>query len=252
MSDERCLPHRDNLAAYALGALDAEDIHALEAHLADCQECRSELADYQAVESALLQAIPPQMPPQALRRKLIARLPMQASRTAGPFTNVFRRFSIWQVASTLAVLFLLGLNIFSNLQIRELRQDQDELAELLRQDQTAIAMLSYPSTQALPVQAEVDNVAGSMLMDRDKRVAVLVLWNLPQVETGQTYQIWLIDAAGQRTSGGLFTPADERGYTTAILRSPRPLGEFVGVGVTVEPEGGSPGPTGARVLGVDL
>jgi anti-sigma-K factor RskA len=252
MSDERCLPYRDNLAAYALGALDADDIPALESHLAECQDCRSELADYQSVASGLLQSIPPQTPPSRLRRELIARLPSHQPRTSKPSANIFGRFPIGQVASVVAMLLLLGLNISSSLQIRDLRQEQAALAERISQDQTAIAMLAYPSTQARPVQADVENLAGSMLVDKDKRVAVLVLWNLPQVEAGQTYQVWLIDSEGGRTSGGLFRPLEDRGYTTATIWSPQPLEQYVGVGVTVEPEGGSEGPTGSRVLGVDL
>jgi anti-sigma-K factor RskA len=252
MSDEHCLPHRENLAAYALGVLDADDIPALESHLADCQNCQSELADYQAVASGLLQSIPPQTPPPGLRRRLIDRLSSHQPRTSKPFANIFGQISNGQLASAVVMLFLLGLNIFSNLQIRELQRKQSELAERITQDQTAIAMLAYPSTQALPVHADVGNITGSMLVDKNKSTAVLVLWNLPQVEAGQTYQVWLIDAAGQRTSGGLFRPVDERGYTTAIIWSPHPFGQFVGVGVTVEPEGGSEGPTSSRVLGVDL
>lgn len=252
MSDEHCLPHRDNLAAYALGALDAGDIAALESHLVDCQDCQSEVADYRSVASGLLQAIPPKTPPPRLRRELIARLPSNQRRTLKPFANVFGRFPIGQVASTVVLLILLGLNIFSSLQIRELRQAQTVLAERLSQDQTAIAMLAYPSTQAFPVQADVENIAGSMLVDKDKRVAVLVLWNLPQVEAGQTYQVWLIDSEGGRTSGGLFKPEEDQRYTTTTIWSPNPLEQYEGVGVTVEPEGGSEGPTGSRVLAVDL
>ena len=182
----------------------------------------------------------------------MARLPSQRRRTSKPLTALFGRFHIGQAASTVALLVLLGLNIFSSLQIRALQQTQAVLAERLSQDQTAIAMLAYPSTQALPVHAEVKDITGSMLVDKDKSIAVLVLWNLPQVDAGQTYQIWLIDSGGQRTSGGLFKPVEEWGYTTATIWSPRPLGQFVGIGVTVEPEGGSEGPTGSRVLGVDL
>jgi anti-sigma-K factor RskA len=86
----------------------------------------------------------------------------------------------------------------------------------------------------------------------DKNTAVLVLWNLPQSEIGQTYQIWLIDSGGKRTSGGLFTPVDNQGYTTATILSPIPIRQFVSLGVTVEPGGGSKGPTGPRVLAVDF
>jgi anti-sigma-K factor RskA len=252
MSDERCIPYRENLAAYALGALDVDEIAPLEAHLADCRDCQAEFADYQSVTDGLLHAVPPRKPPQELRRKLIAQLPSQQSRSPKPFAGFFERISFGQVALAIVVVVLLGLNVVSNLQIHAIQQDQSALAERLSQDQTAIAMLAYPSTQALPVQADVENVAGSMLVDKDKRVAVLVLWNLPQVGPDQTYQVWLIDANGDRTSGGLFKPLTERGYTTATILAPRPLGQFQGIGVTVEPEGGSQAPTSSRVLGVDL
>jgi anti-sigma-K factor RskA len=146
----------------------------------------------------------------------------------------------------------LGLNIFSSVQIRDLQQQQAALAERFSSEQAAIAMLAYPETQTLHIKADVQGLAGSVLVDNDKSTAVLVLWNLPQLEAGETYQVWLLDADGKRTSGGLFTPVDKQGYTTATIQSPVPIGEFDGLGVTVEPEGGSPGPTGPRVLAVDL
>jgi len=256
MSAERYHPHRENLAAYALGALDAEGIPALEAHLAECPDCQSELADYRSVTSGLLESIPPQTPPAGLRRDLIARISSSQSRSQSkplkPRFNLFAQLPVWQVASSLVLLFLLGLNIYSSVQIRELHEQQAVMASRLYQDQTAIAMLAYPSTIALPVQADIENIAGSALVDKDKSTAVLVLWNLPEVEAGKTYQVWLIDPEGGRTSGGLFKPLRSQGYTTATIHAPRPLEAFTGIGVTVEPEGGSEGPTSPRVLGVDL
>lgn len=252
MSDERCLPYRENLAAYALGALDADEIRALETHLKGCQDCQAELTDYQSVTTGLLEAVPPQTPPPDLRRKLAAQLPSGRARTPNLFTNIFARLSLGQVAIAFVVMILLGLNIFSSVQIRDLQRQQSVLAERLSNDQTALAMLSYPSTQALTVHPDVQNLAGSMLVDREKRIAVLVLWNLPPLDAGQTYQAWLIDADGNRVSGGLFAPVEDARYTTTTIRAPVPIGEFDGFGVTVEPEGGSEGPTGPRVLAVDL
>jgi anti-sigma-K factor RskA len=252
MSDKRCSPYRENLAAYALGTLDADEIPVLESHLKDCQDCQSELADFQSVTTGLLGSIPPQTPPPELRRKLVAQLPSHRTRTPNLLAAILGRFSLGQVAIALVVVALLGLNLFSSMQIRDLQQQQSMLAGRLSNDQAAIAMLAYPSTQALTVQADVKDVTGSMLIDKDKNTAVLVLWNLPKLEAGQTYQIWLIDSNGKRISGGLFVPADNQGYTTVTIQSPVSLGQFVHLGVTVEPLGGSAGPTGPRVLGVGL
>lgn len=252
MSEERCLPYRENLAAYALGSLDADEIPALESHLKDCQDCQTELAGYQSVAKGLLGSIPPQTPSSSLRRKLVAQLPSHRARTPDLLAVLFKRFSLERVAIAMVIAVLLGLNLYSNIQIRDLQRQQSVLDGRLANDQVAIAMLAYPSTQALTVQADVQNLTGSMLVDKDKNMAVLVLWNLPKLKAGQTYQIWLIDSSGERISGGLFIPADNQGYTTATVQSPVSIGQFVALGVTVEPWGGSEGPTGPRVLGVDL
>jgi len=252
MSDERCSPYRENLPAYALGALDADEIRALETHLKGCQDCQAELADYQSVTAGLLESVPPQTPPPDLRRKLAAQLPSQRAQTPTLFANFFTRFSLGEAAVALVVVVLLGLNIFSSVQIRDLRQQQAALTDRLSNEQVAIAMLAYPETQALTISADVQNLTGSMLVDEEKNTAVLVLWNLPELESGKTYQVWLIDADGNRISGGLFVPDTKDGYTTATIWSPVPIGEFDGLGVTVEPEGGSAGPTGPRVFVVDL
>lgn len=252
MSDERCSPYRENLAAYALGTLDAEEISVLESHLKTCQDCQAELADYKAVTADLLDSIPPQTPPPELRSKLAAQLPSQRTRTPNPLANIFAHFSLGQIAIAVVMVILLGLNTYSSFQIRDLQRQQTALTERLSNDQIALAMLAYPSTQSLAVNPDIQNLAGSMLVDREKRIAVLVLWNLPSLEAGQTYQAWLIDAEGNRVSGGLFAPVDGNRYTTITIRAPVPLGEYEGFGVTVEPSGGSEGPTGPRVLAVDL
>jgi anti-sigma-K factor RskA len=223
----------------------------LESHLATCQDCQSELEDYRSVTAGLLQSVPPQAPSPNLRHKLAAQLPSQRERTPNLFTDLFARYSLGQIAAVVVIVILLGINIYSSFQIREIHRQQAALAERLSNDQIALSMLAYPSTQSLVVNPDVQNLAGSMLVDREKRIAVLVLWNLPPLEAGQTYQAWLIDAEGNRVSGGLFVSDGQR-YTTITVRAPVPIGQFEGFGVTVEPEGGSQGPTGPRVLSVDL
>jgi anti-sigma-K factor RskA len=61
---------------------------------------------------------------------------------------------------------------------------------------------------------------------------------------------WLIEN-GQRTSGGVFSVSQE-GYGSLRVSSPQPLSNYSAFGITVEPVGGSPGPTGNKVLGSPL
>jgi len=244
MTEEHTL-FRENLTAYALGALDAEDVRALDRHLESCQECQRELADYLAVSEGLLAALPPQAPPPDLKRQLSAHLQRtdKPARTRPAWS--LPKVSFQQFAAVTAFIVLLGLNLFSTLQVRNLQQQQAELAQRLNAEQDAVAMLAYPETQKLPVS---EGVAGSLLIDPYKNTAILFTWNLPELKEGEIYQIWLIDSQGNRISGGLFSPDPVQAYTSAKVASPIPLYEFVGLGVTVEPWGGSPGPTGPNVL----
>ena len=252
MANEEHNSFLENIPAYAIGALDDGDVAALESHLRICASCRARLAEYQSVTMGLLQSTSPRTPSPALRRKLTARLPSHQTGDRGLLIRFFSGLSLRQFAAAALIMILLGANLYSNMQIRDLKQQQSALAERLLNEQAAIAMLAYPGTQTLTVNADVQNLTGSMLVDKGRNTAVLFLWYLPQLDATQTYQAWLVDANGKRISGGLFTPTSGQGYTTATLQSPVPMGNFIRIGVTIEPQGGSDEPTGSRVLTVNL
>ncbi|MEP7136572.1 MAG: anti-sigma factor [Chloroflexota bacterium] len=251
LQDEHAL-FRENIPAYAISALDMQDVATFEAHLKTCITCQGELAEYRSVTSGLLQAIPPKAPSPELRRKLISHLPARQSPTRNLLMDFFSRFSLRQLATTALLVILVLSNLYSSLQLRALKQQQAILAEKLRSEQVVIAMLAHPGTQTLTVNADVQKLAGSMLVDKTQNTAVLFLWYLPVLEPSQTYQAWLIDANGKRISGGLFTAITNQEYTAITIQSPVPIENFVGVGVTIEPQGGSEKPTGPRVLIVNL
>lgn len=242
--DEHSL-FREELPAYALGALDAEEIPALEAHLRACDSCRGELEEYRAVGEGLLAALPPRQPSAALRTRLQGRL-AAAQRTARPqFT-----WSVGRLAFGIALAVLLFLNLAAFTQLRGLQRQQASLLEQLQDNQAALAMLSYPGTQSLAIEGE--GVSGRVLLDRERNSAVLVAWNLPVLTEEQIYQIWLIEPDGKRVSAGLFRSQEGEPYTTEPVFSDRELSNFVGMGVTVEPAGGSDQPTGPRLFKVDF
>lgn len=245
-------PFRENIPAYAVGALDADEVAALESHLRMCASCQTELTEYRLVTTGLLHAVPAKTPSSELRLKLASRLPSQQTWIRNLMPNFFSQLSLGQVTSVALIVILLASNFYSNLQLRDLKQQQAVLAEQLRSEQAAIAMLAYPGTQTLAVTADVENLTGSMLIDKTQNTAVLFLWHLPLLDNTKTYQAWLIDANGKRISGGLFTAIATQGYTTVTIKSPLSMSNFVGVGVTIEPMGGSEKPTGPRVLIVNL
>jgi len=235
---------RENIPAYALGALDAEDVRALESHLQTCASCRTDLADYRAVSESLLMISPAKTPPAALRRSLQRHLP-SAQKKALPR----HAWSFNQLALGIALILLLALNVSSYLQIRSLRKQQAELTRKLQSEQTVLAMLAYPNTESLPITA--DTISGTLLVDKSRNTATIIVWNLPQLDSTQTYQAWLIDPEGNRTDAGIFRPQADQPYTSASIYAHN-LTNFVGIGVTVEPANGSDQPTGQRVFKVDF
>lgn len=236
----------ENISAYAIGALDAEDSVALESHLKTCASCQAELAEYRTVSESLLTAIPPKQPSAALRKRLQNRLP-SAQKAMRPRLN----WSIGRMAVGAAFTLLLALSVYSILQVRALQLQQAQLTRQVQTSQTVLALLSYPSTQNVPINVN-ESVSGTLLLDKDRNIATIVVWNMPQLQEDQTYQIWLIDPQGDRTSAGIFRPDPGQALTTTSITSTNNLSDFVGIGVTVEPAGGSDHPTGSRIFKVDF
>ncbi len=236
---------RENIPAYALGALDEKDAAALASHLNTCASCRDELADYRALSDGLLTLTPPHAPPAALRRQLQKHLP-SARKSAPPRFA----FPFGQLAIGAALILLLALNLFSIFQMKSFQQQQAQLTRQVQVGQSALALLAYPGTQTLPINGQ--NISGTVLMEKDRNVLVVIVWNLPSLPENQTYQLWLNDSKGDRTSAALFLPEEGQPFTEVSVFSQQSLSSFTGLGVTVEPARGSPRPTGPRLFQISF
>ena len=238
--------YRENVASYALEALDPAEIDALEAHLRTCDACSADLKAYQKIKAGLLFAVPAKVPPASLRRRLQRQLP------GNPRPLFFQRWKwSWNQGLTAgAFVLLIGLGLGSIVQVRQLQHQQAEIEDQNRSTQTLVSMLAYPNTKA--VRFEQNGIAGSALIDKDRGLLGLFVWHLPPAPEGKTYQVWLIDANGDRTSGGFLLPEAGYAFATTVIEAPGPLANFKGIGVTAEPLGGSPAPTSPRIFGVDF
>jgi anti-sigma-K factor RskA len=105
-------------------------------------------------------------------------------------------------------------------------------------------IVSLTGTDAAP------GATGTIVISQDGEHGTLVVDGLPPLDEAFQYQLWLIKD-GQRTDGGVFS-VDSEGYGALWVSSPAPLSSFPAVGITIEPAGGSPGPTGDKVLGGSL
>jgi anti-sigma-K factor RskA len=239
------VPFRENIPAYALGALEADEAAALESHLSTCESCRDELDAYRLTSDNLLMGFPPRNPSAALRRKVQSRLPA-AQKAVRPRLN----WSFGRAAVGIANVLLLALNVFYISQVRALQRQQAQLVDQMQNGQMALAMLSYSKTQTLPINEE--KAKGSLLLDKEYNNAVLILRGLPAIRENQTYQIWLIGPNEDRVSGGFLRPQTDQPFIAEPIRSTQDLVNFMGVGMTVEPSGGSDHPTGMQIFRIDF
>ena len=231
------------IPAYALGATDAHETLAVESHLPDCQDCRALLVDYRNLAEGLAHSTPPVYAPLGITERMRARLePATASVGHGSWWSWLRRG--WLApALAVAVLLLVLTNTYWMGHSRMLEGRSAQQA-------AAFAGLANGRAVALSAEAPARYAQGVIYKSGDGDTALLCVYGMPTLEEGKTYQLWLI-RNGVRESGGLFTVSAD-GFGLLVLQHGRPLSDYSGAGVTVEPAGGSPAPTSPRLIGGNL
>jgi anti-sigma-K factor RskA len=229
------------LAAYALGSLDEEEAIQVAEHLATCPGCRAELLSYETIADRMALAAPDVTPRSELKQRVIGSLQRPhlepATGSGRPWwqrlAGLFQRASpAWGIAS----LALVALLVLSNLWWWQ-RADR-EGPVVTRGGMQIVAMVG---TDAAP------DAVGTLVISKDGEYGTLAVDGLPSLDEDHQYQLWLI-RDGERTSGGVFSVNPE-GYGALWVSSPEPLSDYPDFGITIEPTGGSPGPTGDKVLG---
>ncbi|HEX9615972.1 MAG TPA: anti-sigma factor, partial [Anaerolineales bacterium] len=148
-------------------------------------------------------------------------------------TGFFGLSPAWLVSGFLLILLLGASNLLLWQQVRELRESRPQFE-----------VVSLLGTEAAP------GATGMIVISSEGTHGTLVVDELPDLGEDEQYQLWLI-RDGQRTSGGVFSVSQD-GYGSVWVSSPDPLASYPSFGITIEPAGGSPGPTGKKVLGNDL
>ncbi len=236
---------RESMGAHALGMLPADRAAALEAHLAVCPDCQNESHSYLALSEGLLHAVSERVPSPRVRARLIATMSEERRLAAPP-----PRLSFSMAGALAGLVLALGLSAGLFAQVIGLQRQMNNLGEQLRTNQTALALVAYPGARSLPVLGE--NAGGTIVIDSDQHLGVLIAWGLSALDASHTYQVWMIAPDGTRTSGGLFDVSPSTPYASVVFQAESPMSAYRGLGVTIEPAGGSPAPTGARVLRADF
>jgi anti-sigma-K factor RskA len=258
--------HEELLPAYALGALDGEDLRELEAHLATgCEECRSQLDLWQGDVEELAASVEPIAPSEATRRR-IGRLAGAGAQVV-PIQRPSRSpITKWALLAAAACLLLAASSFWRQAKLgRELDRvgtERDRLArEVAGLDQQlglaraesqrlaeSLSIITSPGSRSIQLAGlgPTPQASGHAFVSPQRGEAVIYAAGLPAPEPGKTYQLWWIQD-GKPVSAGTFG-VDERGSGSLRVEHVAPVGQIQAWAVTVEPAGGVPQPTGAMVL----
>jgi anti-sigma factor RsiW len=224
---------QDDLAAYALGALDPEEERTVRAHVERCDVCG---ADVRALEDAAwaLAETAQRNAPAPLRHVIVARARHERPDVPGrswlaALTDAFRRPVPFAVPVALAVVLAFALAGYGTA-----RRDADRYAEALSGVVGARVVTLAPT-------GEFPGVRGSLVIPTSGAAPYLVL-DLPAAPSAKTWEAWVIRGETPIAAG----ITGERGVTTLVLTAPLGAGDTVAV--TLEPSGGVTQVTGKPVL----
>jgi anti-sigma-K factor RskA len=248
----------EDLALYALSALEGKDRAILENHLATCSECRLELEQLRGDGALLaLSTIGPK-PPARARQKLLDAVGKESvptsraqnAREMGHPSHAPQR-SWWGAlgwAATAAVIVFaaslwkentaLKQTVASaNSQAIQSARELDDLRKIAApliapeaQHITLVAMKTPPQPQ------------GKAFYLRNRSSLVFMANNMPALPPQKAYELWLIPMQGAPVPAGMFKP-DAHGSAT-VVNPPLPSGmEAKAFAITVENEAGASTPT---------
>jgi anti-sigma-K factor RskA len=197
-------------AAYALDALDGNDAAAYEAHLGQCQRCRTELATLSETAGALAWAPHAPAPPPRLRAAI---LDAAAATRVNVVPLPTRRSWAFRAAAPIAAAAACA----------------------------AIALGVWAGI--LHSRLAHKTVLSAVLVLGSDRRATLSVAGLARAPDGKTYEAWVIRHGVSPQPAGLFP-----GGSASTVRLRRPVPPGATVAVTLEHAGGVTSPTGRPLL----
>ncbi len=222
------------LPAYALGALDPDELAAVESWLPTDAEARALLAQYQAVADRLYALAPLQPAPPHLEADLRRRLAAERASSGRGLgaSRAGRRGRVWLAAAAVLIV-VLGVAV-----LLRLLGDSGSPAVDPGAVYATIAAQADARRFAIEAGEEQANLRGELIVTASGDRAVIRVEQLPALPADQTFQLWLLDIEGTLRSGGIFRAQGEA--THIIVPLERPFSAYQRFGVSIEPAGGSP------------
>lgn len=230
--------HNDLYELYVMGLLEDPERARIEEDLRRNEPAAKERLRKALETNAILGTLAPDVAPsKQLRKRVMSIAEPQASRMP------------WNLAWIGLSACLVGGLIYTGVERQGL---QGELTAALRNlDQTratleireaTIEFLRMPETRLLKAGTAAQQQPVAKVFVNGARGVLLVAANLPALETGRTYEMWVVPKVGSPRPAGLFKSQPD-GSAIHLQTGAVNLDEAAAIALSVEPEGGSPAPT---------
>jgi anti-sigma-K factor RskA len=236
-SDYDC-PQLTDAAAYVLGALEQDELSRFRAHLDDCAQCRSEVAELQPVADELPASAPPAVASPALRERILATVRSEAELLSAAGHDADRPAAArrrWRPRSD----FALGISAAVAAGVAAL------VAVLI-----AVGSSDHAKVTVFKGRGEGVARSAQVSLRQSEGRAELVVAHMPQPAVGRIYEVWLSRGANDaQPTNALFSVT---GAGSGSVDVPNSLHGIKEVMVTSEPAGGSTQPTTKPLIVVPL
>jgi anti-sigma-K factor RskA len=227
----------DLVGAYAVDALDDQERDAYETHLADCDQCRAELARLR--ESATVLATSASVaPPPELKERVMAEIRSEPAPVVVAMESRRRRWTGWAPLAV-AALVALVLGVVAVVQTVA-RNDLSGPSGVVA---AAEAAADEPGSIVADFETD-DGVVGQVVLTADGEGFVIPS-GLDPLDEARTYQLWVVTPDEQVISAGVLgnDPAPSR-FTWS--------GDVSGFALSREVAGGVESPAGDVVSVAEL
>jgi Anti-sigma-K factor rskA/Putative zinc-finger len=262
-----------DVASYAIDALDPSEARAFEAHLASCARCQAELADLRRVVAGIGMTSEPVAPPAPLKARTIARVtgrpeatprfqPRPSSTAMSPSssqTGVRPSFMPWLVAAAAVVVAVVSGTYAWSLRSRVESLEQmvavtsqqadrlrDQLVSLRRDSANltrTIQVMNAPDARQVVLKGQglAATASGRAYLSASRGLSFSAS-QMPALPPDRIYQLWII--AGKTPIGvGTFEVTPDGSASTTVALPPG-VTTIEAIAVTSEPRpSGSATPT---------
>lgn len=253
---------REMAEAYALGALDADERAAFEAHLASgCDACAKAVSEARWLVSRLVYLAPEATPAKDVKDRLMQTVNAEAGIVPiAPQKQKKAAVPVWLWAGVAALLLLTAYSSWDARRLQEqIRQTNERAAAELQKREKLEQELASAKRQAMILMDPASTKIALTSPDKDmppleakwnaKLGLVVMGHQMPKLASNRVLVLWMIpkDSSAKPMPCMTFWPEPDGNVAKLMTDLPGSMQDMKALAITEEPMGGSPQPTSAPI-----